>query len=141
MGKDVKVNVTGVSMSVETGDINILIDSFLEALKKQILQEAGGDDVTSLKASLNHLKQRKYIIKSKTPEEWDDQVLEWWLGLADQNPTVSGSKLCSMVAEKDEFLYFWNGTVLPRKKDKRQDKTKFVMNLINRLRGTIKNKK
>lgn len=139
MGKDVKVNVSGVSMSVETGEIAVIIDSFLETLRKELIKIAG-DDVTTLKTNINLLKQRDLITKSKTPEEWDDQILEWWLDLADQNPTMPGSKLCELVAKKDEFLYFWNGTVLPRKKDKRQDKTKFVINSIFRQRGSIKNK-
>ncbi|MCI5078813.1 MAG: hypothetical protein MRY20_00365 [Pelagibacteraceae bacterium] len=132
-----KVNVSGVSMSIDTGDIAVIIDSFLETLRKELIKIAG-DDVTTLKENINLLKQREYIVKSKTPEEWDDQILEWWLDLADQKPGVSGSKLCEMVAKTDDFLFMWNGTILPRKKDKHQDPIKFIMNSINRSRGSIK---
>ena len=63
-----KVNVSGISMSVETGDITIIIDSFLETLRKELIKIAG-DDATTLKESINLLKQRELIIKSK-PLSW-----------------------------------------------------------------------
>ena len=132
MGKDVKVNVTGVSMSVDTGDVTVF-DNLADYLRSQILEISGGRDEAKLQVTWNLLTKRKMIIESVTPHELDVKNFEMWLNVLKDNPKMSGHKAILELIKTKDWQIFHQVNVKNNPNKKHSDPEQWCSNSIRRI--------